>query len=66
MSKPSNIVVFNGHLLPDDAPVDYVLWDPERDFEVIELSMRPGSPQADSKPAVRHIPGWRMFVPDRG
>jgi hypothetical protein len=36
MPKPGNVVVYNGRLLPDEATVDFVLWAPGRDYEVLQ------------------------------
>jgi hypothetical protein len=36
MFNRPNVDVYNGRVLPDDSPVDFVLWARGRDFEIIE------------------------------
>jgi hypothetical protein len=36
MFNRPNVAVYNGRVLPDDSPVDFVLWARGRDFEIIE------------------------------
>ena len=67
MSKRSTIAVHNGRLLPDDSPVDFVLWVHDRDFEIVEEAAQAPESRAMSAEAGSErdgaVAGW-FFAPD--
>lgn len=62
MTRSSSTSVFNGRLLPDDAPTDFVLWREGRDYQVIEHDSIPPPPRVDRQERGWGIAGL-MLVP---